>query len=177
MGANVNPFDSERNTPLIYSVQSKDTRNGYPAQGRRRCQTQEHPNINVLTSAMQTRANPLCIEPILGAGIDVNTKAWKVVSLLAYAVNTNSRDCVATLLRCGAAIQSSDNVGDTALMDSLFYNSDDAPEPLLAFWSGLHKNGQLRRSILSRTCHLRRLGDNQDCSRSQTERPGRSRYQ
>ena len=90
---------------------------------------------------MRTRANPLCIESLLGVGIDVNTKAWKGVPLLAYAVNTNSRDSVAILLRRGAAIQSSDNLGDTALMESIFYNSDDAPELLLAFWSGLHKNG------------------------------------
>ena len=83
---------------------------------------------NALTFAW---ANALCIEPLLAAGIDVNTRSRDGTSPLSIAVLRNSCDSIASLLRCGAHIESADNDGDTALMESLFFNSDDALKLLL----------------------------------------------
>ena len=132
-GANVNTSDSEGNTPLIYSVQSKYTScmdillkagaDAKPKNNRGR---------NALMYAMRNAANPLCIEPLLATGIDVNSRDRYGASALALAVMRDSGGCIATLLRCGADIDSTDNVGDTALMDSLFYHNDDVLKILLA---------------------------------------------
>ena len=137
-GANVNISDSEGNTPLIYSVQGKYTscmrillKAGADAKAK---------NIkgrNALMHAMRTSANPLCIEPLLAGGIDVNSQDGDGTSALAAAamamsVINNSCGCITMLLRCGADIESADNEGDTALMESLFYNNNDALKHLLA---------------------------------------------
>ena len=132
-GANVNTSDSEGNTALIHSVQSKYTscmdillKAGADAKPK---------NIggrNALMHAMRTSGNPLCIEPLLAAGIDVDCRDGYGASALAFSVISDSRGCIATLLRCGADIDSADNAGDTALMESLFYHNDDALKLLLA---------------------------------------------
>ena len=132
-GANVNTSDSEGNTPLIYSVQSKYTTSmdillkaGADAKPK---------NIggrNALMCAMLTAANPLCIEPLLAAGTNVNSRDGQGASALAMSVIRDSGGCIATLIRCGADIDSADNAGDTPLMESLFYNNDDALKLLLA---------------------------------------------
>ena len=132
-GANVNTSDSEGNTPLIYSAQSRYTtcmdillKAGADAKPK---------NIrgkNALMWAMRTVANPLCIEPLLAAGINVNSRDGFGASALALSVLSCSGGCIATLLRCGADIDSADNTGDTALMESLFYHNDDALKLLLA---------------------------------------------
>ena len=131
-GADVNTSDSEGNTSLIYSVQSKDIScmeilltAGADAKLK---------NVrgrNALINAMYTWANPFYIEPLLAAGIDVNVRARGGFTPLTCAVLRNSCDSIATLLRCGADIESTDVEGDTALMESLFYN-DDALKLLLA---------------------------------------------
>ena len=132
-GASVNTSDSEGSTPLIYAAQSKDIscmdillKAGADAKVKN---TRDR---NALLNAMRICANPLCIEPLLAAGIDINTRARDGASPLTCAVYRNSCDSIATLLRCGADIESADDAGDTALMDSLFYNSDDALKLLLA---------------------------------------------
>ena len=132
-GANVNTPDSEGNTPLIYSVQSKYTscmnvllKAGADAKPKNTI------GRNVLMYAMRTAANPLCIEPLLAAGIDVNSRDVHGASALALSVIKGSGSCIATLLRCGADIDSADNEGDTALMESLFYHNDNALKLLLA---------------------------------------------
>ena len=132
-GANVNLLDSERNTPLIYSVQSKDTScMEILLKAGADTKSKNIQSRTALVTAMRTSLNPLCIEPLLVAGIDVNTPSADRLSPLTHAVFRNIRDSVATLLRCGADIESTDKDGDTPLMDSLFYNSDDALELLLA---------------------------------------------
>ena len=132
-GANVNISDSEGNTPLICSAKNKDTscmaillKAGADAKSR---------NLggdNALLDGLWTWANPLCIEPLLEAGIDINTRGSLGATALSCAACKNCCDAIATLLRCGADIESADNDGDTALMESLFYNSDDALRLLLA---------------------------------------------
>ena len=132
-GAIVNTSHSEGNTPLIFSAQSKDIscmdillKAGADAKPK---------NIqdrNALLIAMRTLANLLCIEPLLAAGIDVDTRARDGGSPLTYAAYRNSCDSVATLLQCGADIESADTAGDTALIESLFYNNNDALRLLLA---------------------------------------------
>ena len=103
---------------------------------------------NALLIAMRTLANPLCIEPLLAAGIDVDTRARDGSSPLTYAVYRNSCDSIATLLRCGANIESADNAGDTALMESLFYNNDDALGLLLASGADYTKSDSYGDPIL-----------------------------
>ena len=132
-GAKVNISDSEGNTPLLYSVQSRYTtcmnillKAGADAKPK---------NIggrNALMYAIRTAANPLFIEPLLAAGIDVNSQDVHGASALALTVLNDSSSCIATLLRCGADIDSADNAGGTALTGSLFYHNDDALKLLLA---------------------------------------------
>lgn len=148
-GANVNTSDSEGNTSLIYSVQSKDIscmdillKAGADAKLK---------NIrgrNALINAMWTWANPLCIEPLLAAGIDINDRGRDYCSPLSSAAVRNSCDSIATLLRRGADIESADGAGDTALMESLFYNSDDAMKLLLASGANYTKTDSYGDSIL-----------------------------
>lgn len=148
-GANVNASDSEGNTPLMYSVQSRYTtcmnillKAGADAKPK---------NIggrNALMYAMRTAANPLSIEPLLAAGIDVNSRDVHGASALALTVLKDSDTCIATLLRCGADIDSADNAGDTALMESLFYHNDDALTLLLASGANYTKTDSYGDPIL-----------------------------
>ena len=139
-GANFNTSDNEGNTSLIYSAQSKDT---YCVDILLKAGADTKPkNIrdrNALTNAMWSCVSPLCIEPLLAAGIDVNTGDWNGTSPLTFAAMKNSCDSIVTLLRHGADIESADNDGDTALMDSLFFHCDNAMKLLLASGSDYTK--------------------------------------
>ena len=131
-GAKFNTFDSEGSTPLIHSVENKDTScMDILLSAGADTKAKNVRDRNALTNAMYSWANALCIEPLLAAGIDVNTRTRNGFSPLSIAVVRNSCDSIATLLRCGAHIESADNAGDTALMESLFFNSDDALKLLL----------------------------------------------
>ena len=148
-GANVNISDSEGNTPLIYSVQSKYTtcmnillKAGADAEAK------IIGGRNALMHAMRTSANPLCIEPLLATGIDVNSKDAHGSTALALSIIKGSSNCIATLLRCGADSESADNAGDTALMETLFYHNADALELLLAFGADYTKTDSYGDPIL-----------------------------
>ena len=111
----------------------------------------KHKNIgghNALMCAMLTAANPLYIEPLLAAGINVNSRDGQGASALALSVIRDGGGCIATLLRCGANIDSADNAGDTALMESLFYHNDDALKLLLASGADYTKTDSYGNSIL-----------------------------
>ena len=130
---NFNLSDSEGNTPLIYSVQNKDTScMDILLKAGAKTKAKNIRDRDALTNAMWSWANALCIEPLLAAGTDINNRGSDGGSALTAAVIRNSCDSITTLLRCGADIESADNAGDTALMESLFFNSDDALKLLLA---------------------------------------------
>ena len=132
-GANVNTSDNEGNTSLIYSVQNKDTSSmDILLKAGADAKTKNIGGRNTLMYAMLTSASPFCIEPLLAAGIDVNSRDRYGSSALALSIARDSCESIATLLQCGADIESADNEGDTPLMESLFYHNDDALKLLLA---------------------------------------------
>ncbi len=67
-----------------------------------------------------------CIKPLLAAGADINTRDSRGVSALNKAVSNDKCEAVTTLLKYEAHIEAVDVDGDTALMETLFFNAHNA---------------------------------------------------
>lgn len=81
--------------------------------------------------ALENHDNLHCIQPLLAAGISVDTRDSHGASPLSWVALRNHVRSIPVLLDCRADINLINHERDTPLMELLFFNSDDAMKLLL----------------------------------------------
>ena len=133
-GADVNLADTEGNTALMHSLQSKNTTCMVALlQAGANAMAKNYLGRDALWYAIENLDPVDCMGALMTAGIDIAGKDVKGASPLNCAIVHNDCSWVSVLLEKGVDIEVADDYGDTALMDSLFFGSDDALKLLLQY--------------------------------------------
>ena len=131
-GADKNTSEIDGNTPLLFSTE----------RGANSCMKlllkaganathRSHKGRDALFKALENHDNPHCIKRLLAAGISVDTRDSHGASPLSWAALRNHVRSIPVLLDCRADINLANQGGDTPLMESLCFNSDDVLKLLL----------------------------------------------